>query len=101
MKRQCNYQDCANANKGNSSWLWKLLTLLGFMALGMMALLNLCLKKKNDEYRDALIDMSEQIPYEDEGEEDEQRRKEWHSAHAPFNRKTVEERLADQRVQEA
>ncbi len=57
----------------------------------------LSLKQKNDRYRDALIDLSDQFPKEVSAT---QRRQEWESANAPANRKTVEERLADQRTQE-
>lgn len=54
-------------------------------------------KKKNDEYREALIDMSDMMP----GTPDEQaRRDNWRSSHSPENRKSVEERLEDQRIKE-
>lgn len=54
-------------------------------------------KKKNDEYREALIEMSDIIP----GTPDEQtRRDNWRSSHSPENRKSVEERLEDQRIKE-
>ena len=81
--------------------LWKVFGVLGLLFGAVMALVSLCLKQKNDEYRDALIDLSERFPGEEDAEPDTTaRREDWQSAHAPSNRKTVEERLADQRIQE-
>ncbi len=79
---------------------WKMLSLFWFLLAGSFALLSFCLKRKNDKYRDALIDMSEHLPMDDI-EAAEYRKKNWQSAHAPANRKTVEERLEDQRIQES
>lgn len=78
---------------------WKLLSAAGLLLSAVLAVIGLCLKKKNDIYLDALIDLSDQLP-EDEEDDSEARRSRWQSAHAPANRKTVEERLADQRGQE-
>ena len=45
--------------------IWMLFGLLG-LALGLlMTLTALCLQKKNREYRDALIDLSERLPGEE------------------------------------
>lgn len=76
---------------------WKFFAILGMLFGAVMTLVSLFFKKKNDEYRDALIELSERFPGE---EGTEGRRESWQSAHAPANRKTVEERLAEQRIQE-
>ncbi len=85
---------CSCGRKGEAT-TWKVLGVLGLLAAGVFAFLSFCLKRKSDRYRDALIDLSDQIP------DDEDRRNQWQSAHAPANRKTVEERLTEQRVYEA
>lgn len=56
-------------------------------------------KKKNDEYRDALIEMSDMLPDEYETEA-QVRRNSWQSSHSPEKRKTAEERLKGQRINE-
>ena len=86
-------------NCSGGSGFWKALSVLGILAAGIFAFISFCLKKKNDQYRDLLISMSDEIPGDEELEEENERR--WHRAHAPANRKTVEERLCDQRVQES
>lgn len=82
----------------SGSGFWKALSVLGILAAALFAFMSYCLKKKNDQYRDMLISMSDEIPG-DEFEEENSRQ--WHRAHAPANRKTVEERLSDQRIQES
>ncbi len=89
---------CSNG-KSSSVAFWKVLSILGFLAAGLFAFVSFCLKKKNDQYRDMMIAMSDEIPDEEEIEIETSRQ--WHRAHAPANRKTVEERLADQRIQES
>lgn len=84
--------------RGNVTF-WKVLSILGFLAAGLFAFVSFCLKKKNDQYRDMMIAMSDDIPDEEEIEQETSRQ--WHRAHAPAKRKTVEERLADQRIQES
>ncbi len=88
-----------SGRKSDGTLFWKLLGFLGVLAAGFFAFISLTLKKQNDQYRDMLITMSETLP--DEEEQDAEKRRRWQSAHAPANRKTVEERLADQRVQES
>lgn len=83
---------------GNGVGFWKVLSILGILAAGFFAFVSYCLKKKNDQYRDMLISMSDEIPDDNFDEENSRR---WHRAHAPANRKTVEERLSDQRIQES
>ncbi len=100
MRNRKNYEDWfCSEGKGGSAFFWKLLGILGFLASGFFALLSFSLKQKNDRYRDMLISMSDQLP--DEAEVEAESRRRWQSAHAPANRKTVEERLAEQRVQES
>ncbi len=89
---------CSGERRGNATF-WKLLSVLGILAAAFFAFVSLCLKKKNDQYRDMMIAMSDEIPDEEEIEIETSRQ--WHRAHAPANRKTVEERLADQRIQES
>ena len=96
-----NYLDDENCSvRRGDSRFWKMLSLFWFLLAGCFAALSFILKQKNDEYRDALIEMSDILPPEGE-EAAELRRKDWQSAHAPANRKTVEERLEEQRVQES
>lgn len=100
MRNNCNSEEwLCSGRKSGGALFWKLLSVLGILAAGVFALISLSLKRKNDQYRDMLIDMSESLPDEEETEAENRRR--WQSAHAPANRKTVEERLADQRVQES
>ncbi|MBO5364381.1 MAG: hypothetical protein J6A56_02835 [Clostridia bacterium] len=100
MRNKMNSEEwlCSDRKSGNTLF-WKLLSILGFLAAGVFAFISLSFKKRNDQYRDMLISMSETLP--DEEEIDAENRRRWQSAHAPANRKTVEERLADQRVQES
>lgn len=44
---------------------WNVLSLFGVLAAAVFALLCLCLKQKNDQYRDALIALSERLPEEE------------------------------------
>lgn len=100
MSNIINSEERCCSCKGRSSLrFWKVLSILGMLMAGVFAFISYCLKKKNDQYRDLLISMSDEIPGEDELEEENNRR--WHRAHAPANRKTVEERLSDQRIQES
>ena len=89
---------CSGERHGKVTF-WKMLSALGFLMAGLFAFISFCLKKKNDQYRDMMIAMSDEIPDEEEMEIESSRQ--WHRAHAPANRKTVEERLAEQRVQES
>lgn len=95
---QKNTEEWSCSGGRDGSGFWKVLSVLGILAAAAFALVSFCLKKKNDQYRDMLISMSDEIP-EDDFEEENSRR--WHRAHAPANRKTVEERLSDQRIQES
>lgn len=88
-----------SGGKSSNATLWKVLSVLGFLAAAFFAFVSLCMKKKNDQYRDMMIAMSDEIPDEEEIEIETSRQ--WHRAYAPANRKTVEERLADQRIQES
>lgn len=56
-----------DAEQHGGTFFWKLLSILGILAAAFFALVSLGLKEKNDQYRDALISMSEDLPA-DEGE---------------------------------
>ncbi len=95
------YPDYENGSgRKDGSGFWKMLSFFWFLLAGGFAVLSFFLKQKNEEYRDALIEMSDILPPEGE-EAADLRRKNWQSAHAPANRKTVEERLEEQRIQES
>lgn len=72
----------------------KAVTLASLLFGAGMATLAYLEKKKNNEYLDALIDMSDMIADDDNIKEN------WHSSNSPENRKTTEERLADNRIKE-
>lgn len=59
-------------------------------------------KLKNIKYKEKLIELSKQLPNtpEQEAELEEIRKREWAAAHSPSNRRTTEERLAENRVTE-
>lgn len=82
--------------------LWKLLALIFFMAFIGTSVAAILLKRRNDKYKDALVEISEQIPvtFEQEEELAEIRKREWSRANSPANRKTDEERIAENRVTE-
>ena len=63
-----------------------------------MSVIALMLRKKNTEYRDALIELSDD--FSDTEYDAKQRREEWQRAQSMGNRRTVEEQLSDRRVQE-
>ena len=87
---------CPCQKNRESAAVWKIFSLIGMVFSVAFAILALILKKKNDVYMKALIDLSDQLPEEDDADS----RSEWQSAHAPANQKTVEERLSEQRLHE-
>ncbi len=93
------YFECAR-DCGRRGGMWKLLSIVLFAAFVAMSIAALVLKFKKDEYRDALIDVSEKFPNSPEQEEElaEIRKREWSRAHAPANRMTDEERMEENRV---
>lgn len=95
------YLDCAKAC-GKKRGMWKFVAVVLFLAFVASAAAVVALKFKNDQYRDAIIKMSEELPNTPEQEEElsELRRREWSRAHAPANRKSDEERMADNRIVE-
>ncbi len=82
--------------------LWKVVSAIFFLAFVGTAVTAFMYKKKSDNYRDTLIEISEQIPNTDEQEEElaEIRRREWSRANAPQNRVSDEERIAENRITE-
>ena len=88
---------CPCQKNRESAAVWKIFSLIGMVFSVAFAILALILKRKNDVYMKALIDLSDQLPEE---EDDTDSRSEWQSAHAPANQKTVEERLSEQRLHE-
>ncbi|MBR5152720.1 MAG: hypothetical protein IKW60_04240 [Clostridia bacterium] len=81
--------------RNHDGW-WKVFGVLGFLIGIGMAIFSYLLYRKNQQYRDALISVSDQFP--DEGQQ--ARRAAWQSHHAPANQKTTEERLETQRIKE-
>lgn len=76
--------------------IWMLLGFLGLVFGLLMGLLSLSVQKKNREYRDALIHLSERFPVPEDNEPDETaHRRERQSAQPPHIRKTAEEEIAD------
>lgn len=88
---------CPCQKNRESAAVWKIFSLIGMVFSVAFAILALILKRKNDVYMKALIDLSDQLPEE---EDDTDSRSEWQSAHALANQKTVEERLSEQRLHE-
>ena len=74
---------------------WKAFGALGILFGLAMAIVSVMLKKKNDEYLEALIDLSDNICEDDISDKEK-----WQSAHSPNRRRTVEERLSEQRIVE-
>ena len=88
---------CPCQKNRESAAVLKIFSLIGMVFSVAFAILALILKRKNDVYMKALIDLSDQLPEE---EDDTDSRSEWQSAHAPANQRTVEERLSEQRLHE-
>ncbi len=90
-------KDCSR--KGG---IWKLISVILFIALAATAVAAFMLKIKNKQYRDLLIEDSERFEATPEQEEEmaEIRRREWSRGHSMANRKTTEERLEDNRITE-
>lgn len=83
--------------------VWKLIAIVLFFAFLGMTVSAFLLKRKNDEYRDVLIEESQSFPNTPEQEQElkEIRKREWRRKHALKNRKTTEERMAENRIEEA
>ena len=76
----------------------KFLMILSAVTLAIsvvVTIANVLLSMKNKVYKDALIDLSEQFPEDDEFDEKDKR---WQQRHSNQNRTTVEERLDNNRV---
>ncbi len=76
--------------------IWKILGIFGTLFGILMGLCALFTAQKNQEYKDALIDLSDSFPEPDS----EARKQDWQASNAPENRKTTEERLKDNRITE-
>lgn len=72
---------CPCQKNRESAAVWKIFSLIGMVFSVAFAILALILKRKNDVYMKALIDLSDQFPEE---EDDADSRSEWQSAHAPL-----------------
>ncbi len=82
--------------------LWRLAAAVSAVAAVLAAVCALVTKLQNCKYKEKLIELSEQFPNtpEQEAELEEIRKREWAAAHSPSNRRTTEERLAENRVTE-
>lgn len=96
MNEYYDYGKCCMKKGG----IWKLAAVIFFFAFIAMAMASLCLKKKNKEYCDTIVTMSENFPNTEEQEEklSEIRKRKWSKAHSLFNRKSDEERIAENRI---
>lgn len=82
--------------------LWRLAAAVSAVAAVLAAVCALVTKLQNCKYKEKLIELSEQFPNTPEqgAELEEIRKREWAAAHSPSNRRTTEERLAENRVTE-
>lgn len=82
--------------------MWKLLAIIFFIAFAAMTVKVVMLKKRNKEYCDMIVDLSDVYETTSEQEEElaEIRRRESDKKNSMNERKTVEERLEDNRVTE-
>lgn len=71
---------CPCQKNRESAAVWKIFSLIGMVFSVAFAILALILKRKNDVYMKALIDLSDQLPEEDDADSCS----EWQSAHAPL-----------------
>lgn len=80
--------------------VWKFIAAIFFLAFMVMTINALCLKRKNREYCEKIVEMSDNFSNTAEQEEKltEIRKRKWGKAHSLFNRKPDEERLADNRI---
>ena len=81
---------------------WKFLAIIFFMAFIAMTVKAIILKKRNKEYCDMIVDLSDVYETTREQEEElaEIRKRESQKKNSMTERKTVEERLEDNRVTE-
>lgn len=81
---------------------WKLLAILFFIAFAVMTVKVIMLKKRNKEYCDMIVDLSD--VYENTREQEEElaeiRKRENDKENSMSNRRSTEERLSDNRVTE-
>lgn len=82
--------------------LSKMVAAFSFAGMLAMAVYALLTRHQNKKYKEKIIEMSENFPIapEQEAELAEIRQREWAAACSPSNRKTTEERIADNRVYE-
>ncbi len=82
--------------------MWKLLAIVFFLAFVAMTVKVIMLKKRNREYCDMIVDLSDVFENTREQEEElsEIRKRESDKENSMANRRTVEERLQDNRVTE-
>ncbi len=94
------YEYARKCNKKGG--IWRFISALLFLGLIVMSVYTFLLRLKNREYRDVLINESNELPVtpEQEAELAEIRKREWARAYAPVNRKTTEEFLEENRLAE-
>ena len=81
---------------------WRCAAAISAVVAALAAICALVTKLQNLKYKEKLIELSERFPNtpEQEAELEEIRKREWAAAHSPSNRRTTEERLAENRVTE-
>lgn len=92
------YYDCEYEEKCGGKFVTAL-ALAGMAAATAVAVVT---HMQNKKYKEKIIELSNSIPNtpEQEAELEEIRKREWASANAPANRKTDEERLEENRINE-
>lgn len=95
-------KECLDLGKRcmNKSGLWKLVAIVFFVAFAVMTLNVLSLKRKNKDYCDMIVDMSDGFKETKEQEEElaEIRRRDCDRENSLNNKMTVEERLSENRI---
>lgn len=94
------YYDCEYEEKGCGAG--RFITALALAGMAAATAVAVVTHKKNKEYKEKIIELSGNIPNtpEQEAELEEIRKREWAAANAPANRKTDEERLEENRINE-
>lgn len=78
--------------------VWQIISAVALTFGIFMSVLVFLLKKKNNEYRNVIIDMSDD--FSDDELEACRRREEWRKNHSRQNRQPVEKQLEERRVDE-
>ena len=93
------FYDCEYEEKCGGGKLVTAFVLAGMAAATAFAVVT---HMQNKKYKEKIIELSNNIPNtpEQEAELEEIRKREWAAANAPANRKTDEERLEENRINE-